>query len=347
MERGLGRDRIMKTLVTGATGTLGPALLTALAGLDVTVLARHPQSGIPRRQIRGELNADAIPDRDWELIVHAAANTRFRSPAAELEKANVEGTAELIRLANECPRLSRFIYVSSTCAFGYTEGPLPERSIPERPSFANYYEETKWRAEQLVTASDLPFQILRVPIVLGSRLTGEIARPAAIHHGLRWLAQGLMPLLPARPGCQLELISTEAVTAGVRRALELTTPSSHPFLHICRGESAPELTDLLTYLGEWLRARDRRWAEEVFTLPNLVTPDAFGEFRRLVNNTANPLFHTIYHTTDVLESTLTTLRTFAVSAAVVDQEDWVELANAVFHHQLTPLLNSPYANSIH
>ena len=337
----------MKTLVTGATGTLGPALLTALGGLDLTVLARHRQTHIQQRQIRGELTADAIPDRDWELIVHAAANTRFRSQPAELEKANVEGTAELIRFASECPRLSRFIYVSSTCAFGYTEGTLPEKSIPRRPSFANYYEETKWRAEQLVATSDLPFQILRIPIVLGSRLTGEIARPAAIHHALRWLAQGLVPLLPTRPGCRLELISTEAVSGGVRRALELTTPSSHPFLHICRGQLALELTDLLNYLGQWLKSRDRRWAEEIFTLPNLVTPADFAEFRRLIDNTANPLFHAIYHTTDVLESTLTTLRTFGVSAAAVDQEDWVELANAVFHHQLTPLLNSLYANSVH
>lgn len=336
----------MKTLVTGATGTLGPALLSALAGLDVTVLARRPHTRIQQRQIRGELSADSIPDRDWELIVHAAANTRFRSSPAELETANVEGTAELIQFATECPRLSRFIYVSSTCAFGYTEGTLREQSIPRRPSFANFYEETKWRAEQLVTTSGLPFQILRIPIVLGSRLTGESARPAAIHHALRWLTQGLVPLLPTRLGCRLEIISTEAVTEGVQRALEQTTPFSHPFLHICRGESAPELTDLLNYLGEWLKSRDRRWAEEVFTLPNLVTPDGFTEFRRLIDNTANPLFRTIYHTTDVLESALTTVRTFLVSATAVDQEDWVELANAVFHHQLTPLLNSAYANSI-
>ncbi|MBV8586012.1 MAG: SDR family oxidoreductase [Verrucomicrobia bacterium] len=336
----------MKTLVTGATGTLGSALLTALAGLDVTVLARHPQTRVKQRQIQGELHADAIADRDWDLIIHAAANTGFRSPPAELEKANVEGTAELIRLATECPRLSRFIYLSSTCAFGYTEGTLREQCIPQRPSFANFYEETKWRAEQLVTASGLPFQILRIPIVLGSRLTGEIARPAAIHHALRWLTQGLVPLLPTRTGCKLEIISTEAVTEGVQRALEQTTPSSHPFLHICRGESAPELTDLLNYLGEWLKSRDRRWAEEVFTLPNLVTPDDFAEFRRLIDNTANPLFRTIYHTTDVLESALTSVRTFVVSATAVDQEDWVELANAVFDHQLTPLLDSPYANCI-
>ena len=336
----------MKTLVTGATGTLGPALLTALAGLDVTVLARHPQTRVQQRQIRGELNADAIPDRDWELIIHAAANTRFRSLPAELEKTNVAGTAELIRLAAQCPKLSRFIYLSSTCAFGYTEGTLPERNIPRRPSFANFYEETKWRAEQLVAASNLPFQVLRIPIVLGSRLTGEIGRPAAIHHALRWLAQGLVPLLPTRPGCRLELISSEAVTEGVRRAFELTTPSSHPFLHICRGASAPKLADLLTYLGEWLKSRDRRWAEEVFTLPNLVTPDGFADFRRLIDNTANPLFRSIYHATDVLASTLTTIRTFEVSRTAADQESWVELANAVFDHQLTSLLNTPYANSI-
>src|SRR2546421_10841812 len=86
--------------ITGATGSLGPALLAELLAGDnqVTALVRreHPLdervTAIQGDLTRAGLTAAAIDRRDIDVVIHAAAGTRFRALRDEQERGNVGRT---------------------------------------------------------------------------------------------------------------------------------------------------------------------------------------------------------------------------------------------------------------
>jgi nucleoside-diphosphate-sugar epimerase len=191
----------------------------------------------------------------------------------------------------------------------------------------------------LFASSGLPFQILRVPIVIGARGTGGIRRPLVIHHALRRISQGLVPFLPSHPEIRLDLISSDYVTDIIRYTLEATDSINKPVIHVCRGAQAPRITDVIDRLAAWLRARSDEWRKGVFSPPVLIAPAAFANFKRLIEEIGNQIFGSIYQTTDVLTSTLSVPKCFATSVAdLVPEMAWETLCDRVFEFHLSPLL---------
>src|SRR5207253_9409904 len=96
-------------------------------------LVRDPATAPAMRNVppvRGTL--DELPGQlrpQIDLIIHAAACTAFRAPLAELRRINVEGTRALLDFAADCPRLRRFIHLSTTCVAGDREGVIAEAQI--------------------------------------------------------------------------------------------------------------------------------------------------------------------------------------------------------------------------
>ncbi|OKL55981.1 hypothetical protein UA08_08771 [Talaromyces atroroseus] len=113
-----------------------------------------------------------------QVIVHAAATVNLVYPYAALQKANVEGTREIIRLA--CKRGATLQYVSTNGVLppsgeiGWSEDAiLPVEEVPEK--IPDGYGQTKWVAEQLVLEAGrrgLPVKIHRAGTISGHSVTG-------------------------------------------------------------------------------------------------------------------------------------------------------------------------------
>jgi NADH dehydrogenase len=115
-------------LLTGATGTVGRALLPALveSGADVRALVRDPR-GLGRHRVSvritlGDLAEMGDPKirrqalRGVDTVIHLAAAIRDQ-PAAKVEELNGLATARLLRAA-EAAGVERFVFFS---ALGATE----------------------------------------------------------------------------------------------------------------------------------------------------------------------------------------------------------------------------------
>lgn len=168
-------------LLTGATGTVGKALLPLLleAGHEVRVLARDPSRlGRDRVEVRitlGDLGAMSDPLirrqalRGVDTVIHLAAAIRDQ-PAAAVEELNGLATARLLRAA-EASKVERFVFFS---AIGASE-----------------FQRTRFfRAKALAEAA-----------VADSALASTIFSPSVVYdrHD-RWVTtmrrMALLPLLP-------------------------------------------------------------------------------------------------------------------------------------------------------
>ncbi|WP_395336408.1 carboxylic acid reductase [Novosphingobium sp. BL-8H] len=122
-----------------------------------------------------------------DLIVHPGAHVNHRLPYIQLFRANVAGTAELIRLALTTRR-KRFDYVSTmgVMLFGPADEDGDIRAIaPSAPlddSYANGYNVSKWASEVLMREAHdlagLPIGVFRPGMILAhSRHAGQLNVP--------------------------------------------------------------------------------------------------------------------------------------------------------------------------
>jgi nucleoside-diphosphate-sugar epimerase len=324
----------MNILLTGYTGNLGGEIARQLAPHRVFALVREP-SGAPTSNsvdlVEGSLEvppAALAPHLD--AIVHSAASTAFRAPIEELRQANVEGTARLLEFARGCPRLRRFLHLSTTCVCGDREGLIPEAALPGRPGFVNAYEQSKWEAEQIVLASGLPVEIARLSIVAGSERDGSVRRPGALHHTLFWLYRGLIPMMPGRASSTVDLISTEFSGAAVSALLQAAAEPGR-IVHVSAGEAVPRLAELLDFLAE-LFARDHRgWAAGALSRPDIVDAETFALFEASVRQSGDLLFQRVCDDAQSFLPGLLSPRTMATSfTRAIPLPDWRALTSRVF-----------------
>ncbi|MGD9394447.1 MAG: NAD(P)-dependent oxidoreductase [Dehalococcoidia bacterium] len=184
----------MNILVTGATGYLGAEVVHALLGNR-----EHRLSALVRRQKKFQrlfqwCRADSqrlIPVQadigqlqrlppDIDTIIHTAA-FRFDSDLAEAQKVNIEGTANLLRLAADA-NVKRFIFTSSQSVYGMKGAPWNEEAKLDPQTV---YAKTKYAAEQLIQKDKgaMDFVILRFSRLYGvslfmrwEELIGKFAR---------------------------------------------------------------------------------------------------------------------------------------------------------------------------
>ena len=154
----------MKLFLTGATGFVGShvAQLAVDQGASILCLAR-PASNLfhlPREAtvVHGDLRepegfASAL--RGCDALIHIAADYRLWVPdPAEMYKANVAGTRELLRLAREAG-VPRVVYTSSVATMGFkTDGTVVDESTPVgEADMIGHYKRSKWLAEQEAIAA--------------------------------------------------------------------------------------------------------------------------------------------------------------------------------------------------
>ncbi len=152
----------MKTLVTGANGFVGSAVLRLLIdnAHDVRALVR---SGSNRRNFvgldidifEGDLrNTDSLKQAvtGCNIVFHIAADYRLWSPDPdEMYKTNVDGTRNLIMAATQTG-VEKIVYTSSVSTLGINKDGTPsnETTPVALADMIGHYKRSKYLAEQAV-----------------------------------------------------------------------------------------------------------------------------------------------------------------------------------------------------
>ena len=235
------------TLITGADGHVGKALANWLIknsneDLLLLVRAKGLKEETDKHASLGELVThsrcrvlfsdltDSHPFVDISPalvtdIIHAAAVTSFAVDKKTASEVNIEGTRKLLRFAETCSNLRRFCFVSTLYTAGLQEGSIEESSNKIEPQFANYYEWSKWQAEQLVANNlSIPWHIYRVATIVGEDNGGVVVQQNAIHNTLRLLFYGLLSVIPGKEDTRVYMVSTEFVANTIGALLSSNLP---------------------------------------------------------------------------------------------------------------------------
>lgn len=207
-------------LVTGASGVLGPAVLTAFdAGRCLALRHRTPVAGA--ETVAGDLTQErlGLSTQDYARLVdridgvlHAGAITSAAWPAADLERANVEGTRTAVRLAEDAG-----VPLHHVSTF-YVRG----RDGTVTTEATNAYQATKRVAEDVAGQARVPTAIHRLPILIGDTDTGVTTRfrGQGLYAAAKAIVGGNAHLLPAPASCWVDFLPRDHVARCLRIAVD-------------------------------------------------------------------------------------------------------------------------------
>jgi dihydroflavonol-4-reductase len=219
----------MTTLLTGATGFVGAAVLRSLvaSGHNVRAFVR-PNSD--RRNLSGVDCEIAIGDlaepeslkravRGCEALFHVAADYRIWVPDRDkMNRVNVEGTVQLIQAA-AAAGVSRIVYTSSVATLHLRDDGLPsdEESHAQFSDMIGAYKQSKFLAERevkrLVAHMGIPVVIVQPSAPFGP---GDV-KPTPTGRLVVEAASGRMP---AYVNTGLNVVHVDDVGAGHLLAYE-------------------------------------------------------------------------------------------------------------------------------
>jgi putative NADH-flavin reductase len=175
----------MKLMIFGATGGTGARLLDQAleAGHDVTILARNPTS-ISRENVT-VLQGNVLNPRPWQSLV--AGQDAVLSCLGSIDRKHAttvysEGTANILA-AIRSGGVRRLICLSSAGLDIAPETPLAQRLVTrlviQRIYRHGYADMAKM--ENLVTASDTDWTVIRPPMLTNGPLRAEYRTAANAH----------------------------------------------------------------------------------------------------------------------------------------------------------------------
>jgi dihydroflavonol-4-reductase len=242
----------MRLFITGATGFVGAhvAQMAASQGAQLRLLTRTSSntSNLPRgaEVVVGDLReparfASALQGCD--AVIHVAADYRLWVPdPAEMYRANVEGTRELLRLAREAG-VRRVVYTSSVATMGFDRaGTVVDETTPvSEAEMIGHYKRSKWMAEQVAIEAARAGQ--QVIVLNPTTPIGSMdAKPTPTG---RIVVDFLNKNFPAYVDTGLNLVDVEEVARMHLAALERGVPGER---YILGGENLT-LKQILDRLG--------------------------------------------------------------------------------------------------
>ena len=205
--------------LTGATGFIGQFLLRELPkrGYRLRVLLRRPSavplecaSAVVGDLARPQNMAAALADAD--AVIHSAGIAHAMSgvPEDDYRMLNTEATIGLARAAHRAG-IKRFVFLSSIRAqSGPTADQVLTEALPAQPTEA--YGRSKLAAEQALASLDMDWVALRLVLVYGPGVKGNMAQ-------LIRLARSPYPLPLGSLAAQRSLLAAENLVAAVDTVL--------------------------------------------------------------------------------------------------------------------------------
>ena len=175
----------MKTLITGASGFVGSAVLRKLldAGHEIRALVRASSDHRNLSDLSVELVVGNLDDTEslrkavvgCDYLFHVAADYRLWIPNPDaMYKTNVEGTCKLMRNALDAG-VKKIVYTSSVATLGLTTdgSPADEETFIEAEKIIGHYKRSKYQAEwevrKLVKTENAPIIIVNPSTPVGPR----------------------------------------------------------------------------------------------------------------------------------------------------------------------------------
>jgi nucleoside-diphosphate-sugar epimerase len=170
-------------------------------------------------------------------------------------------------------------------ASGQTPGSVPEAPVGTAPEFANHYEWSKWRAENLLVRDyrHLPWSICRLATVISDDGDGRVIQRNAFHNSLRVYHHGLLSLAPGSPETPLYFITADFAAKAVLSVL--SNGRAQSIYHISHRRS-----ECIT-LGEMMATAFERFAENADFRRKRILPPLFVDLEsfRMLAATASGL----------------------------------------------------------
>lgn len=187
----------VKVLVTGATGTVGSAVVARLTaeGARVRAMGRHDGVAGAHETAVADLGEVASLRRavdGCDVVVHCAAAVSV--DVAACRAGNVDGVRNLMSALAAAPR-ARLVHVSTASVYDWRRGMDFDEESPQWPASdltVDPYGVTKAESERLVRASDVPWTIVR-PVMVLSTHPRSYWGPLALERA-RATGQSPMPL---------------------------------------------------------------------------------------------------------------------------------------------------------
>ncbi len=248
--------RTQTVLVTGSAGLLGGEITGRLIDEGYNVIGlinRNPEilrnSGAPIPEVeplRGDIPKEhlGLAKEDWEalaeridLVVHCAAVTDFTVETELHRSVNIEGTRNVLKLTERAS--AQLLHISTAYVAGDREGTILETELEAGQGFTNGYESTKFEAEKLVRAGEVPWAIARPGIVLGDHLEGRTRSFDTIYPILKVFAEGWVKRMPAFAHATLDLVPIDYVCSGILRMVTRFDEVRGSAFHLVSGRPTP------------------------------------------------------------------------------------------------------------
>lgn len=179
------------TLVTGATGAVGPRVVASLldAGYRIRTFSIDPPGKnlwpVSVETRIGDITnpADVLSSMQGvDAVIHLAALLHIFNPPSSLrglyERVNVDGTAIVVKAAMEAG-VRRIVFSSTIAVYGDSQGRILTEETPPHPN--TFYGQTKHQAERIVLEArrqdgEPLGTVLRFGAIYGAHIKGNYRR---------------------------------------------------------------------------------------------------------------------------------------------------------------------------